>query len=38
LNYYSTVPLPDCSQDPKPVHVIQRTGWPPELVETVDPH
>jgi 4-amino-4-deoxy-L-arabinose transferase-like glycosyltransferase len=38
LNYYSTVPLPDCSQSPKPLQVIERPGRPPELVEAVDPH
>jgi 4-amino-4-deoxy-L-arabinose transferase-like glycosyltransferase len=38
LNYYSTVPLPDCAQSPKPFQVIERPGRPPELVEAVDPH
>jgi 4-amino-4-deoxy-L-arabinose transferase-like glycosyltransferase len=38
LNYYSTVPLPDCSQSPKPLQVIERPGRPPELVEAVDRH
>jgi 4-amino-4-deoxy-L-arabinose transferase-like glycosyltransferase len=38
LNYYSTVPLPDCSQNPKPLQVIQRSGGLPELVKAVDPH
>ena len=38
LNYYSTVPLPDCSQSPKPLQVIERPGRPPELVGAVDPH
>jgi 4-amino-4-deoxy-L-arabinose transferase-like glycosyltransferase len=36
LNYYSTVPLPDCSQYPKPLRVIQQAGEPPELVNSVD--
>jgi 4-amino-4-deoxy-L-arabinose transferase-like glycosyltransferase len=42
LNYYSTEyytePLPDCSRNPKPLHVIQRPGRPAELVGAVDPH
>jgi 4-amino-4-deoxy-L-arabinose transferase-like glycosyltransferase len=38
LNYYSTVPLPDCSDNPKPLHIVQRSGRPPELVNTVDLH
>jgi 4-amino-4-deoxy-L-arabinose transferase-like glycosyltransferase len=38
LNYYSTVPLPDCSQNPKPLRVIGRPGQPPELVEALDRH
>ena len=38
LNYYSTVPLPDCSQNPKSLQAIQLPGRPPELVEAVDPH
>ena len=38
LHYYSTVPLPDCSQNPKPLQVIQRPGGLPELVKAVDPH
>jgi 4-amino-4-deoxy-L-arabinose transferase-like glycosyltransferase len=38
LNYYSIVPLPDCSQNPKPLRVLQPPGMAPELVETVDLH
>jgi 4-amino-4-deoxy-L-arabinose transferase-like glycosyltransferase len=38
LNYYSVVPLPDCSQNPKPLHVMQGSGRPPELIMAVDPH
>jgi 4-amino-4-deoxy-L-arabinose transferase-like glycosyltransferase len=38
LNYYSTIPLPDCSRNPKPLQVIQRPGRPPELVGWADPH
>jgi len=37
LNYYSIAPLPDCSQNPKPLHVIQRPGRQPELAQAVDP-
>jgi 4-amino-4-deoxy-L-arabinose transferase-like glycosyltransferase len=32
LNYYSTVPLPDCAQNPKPLQIVQRPGRPPELL------
>jgi 4-amino-4-deoxy-L-arabinose transferase-like glycosyltransferase len=38
LNYYSTVPLPDCSRNPKPLQVVQHPGKPPELAPTVDLH
>jgi 4-amino-4-deoxy-L-arabinose transferase-like glycosyltransferase len=33
LNYYSPVPLPDCSQNPKPVQVIQGPGSLPQLID-----
>jgi 4-amino-4-deoxy-L-arabinose transferase-like glycosyltransferase len=33
LNYYSSVPLPDCSQNLKPVQVMQRPGSVPDLTE-----
>jgi 4-amino-4-deoxy-L-arabinose transferase-like glycosyltransferase len=29
LNYYSVMPLPDCSQSPRPLHVVQTPGRPP---------
>lgn len=29
LNYYSSVPLPDCSQSPRPLQIRQQTGQPP---------
>jgi len=38
LNYYSTVPLPDCSVIPKPLRVVQLPGRAPELLQTVDLH
>lgn len=34
LNYYSIVPLPDCSLSPKTFQVIQHPGQPPEVTET----
>ena len=36
LNYYSVTPLPECSASPRPVHIRQVPGQPPE-VDTVDP-
>jgi 4-amino-4-deoxy-L-arabinose transferase-like glycosyltransferase len=33
LNYYSTAPLPDCAQSPKPLHLIQLPGKVPQLVD-----
>jgi 4-amino-4-deoxy-L-arabinose transferase-like glycosyltransferase len=33
LNYYSTVPLPDCSQTPMRLQLTERTGHVPELTE-----
>jgi len=35
LNYYSTIPLPECSADPKPFQIIQRLGQPPQVVERI---
>jgi hypothetical protein len=31
LNYYSIVPLPDCSELPRPLEVRQTPGHAPEL-------
>jgi hypothetical protein len=31
LNYYSIVPLPDCSQAPRPLQIRQPPGNPPEI-------
>ncbi len=31
LNYYSVTPLPDCSQSPRPVRVVQTDGRPPQV-------
>jgi len=31
LNYYSVVPLPECSTDPRPLRIDQVEGRPPEL-------
>ena len=32
LNYYSITPLPECSQDPRPLRIVQATGMPPQVV------
>jgi 4-amino-4-deoxy-L-arabinose transferase-like glycosyltransferase len=37
LNYYSVVPLPDCSADPRPWHVRQAPGQRPLVAPAVDP-
>ncbi|MGA2736587.1 MAG: glycosyltransferase family 39 protein [Bryobacteraceae bacterium] len=29
LNYYSVTPLPECSQSPRPLHVVQEPSRPP---------
>ena len=34
LNYYAGMGLPSCETDPKPFHVTQRPGFPPELSAT----
>jgi 4-amino-4-deoxy-L-arabinose transferase-like glycosyltransferase len=38
LNYYSNVPLPDCSRNPKPLQVIEQPGRQPELAPGGDLH
>ncbi len=37
LNYYSVIPLPDCSQSPRPLAVRQQPGHPPFLAPRLDP-
>jgi 4-amino-4-deoxy-L-arabinose transferase-like glycosyltransferase len=37
LNYYTFLPLPDCSVQPTPLRITQTPGAPPTVV-TVDPH
>ena len=32
LDYYSTVPLPDCAHHPKPIELLQIQGQPPRLM------
>jgi 4-amino-4-deoxy-L-arabinose transferase-like glycosyltransferase len=32
LNYYSVEPLPECTDAPRPIHVIQIPGQPPRVV------
>jgi hypothetical protein len=32
LKYYAGPELPDCEHNPKPFHVIQKSGKPPALV------
>jgi 4-amino-4-deoxy-L-arabinose transferase-like glycosyltransferase len=32
LNYYSGAPLPDCSQEPRPLRVEQLPGMPPSVM------
>ncbi len=32
LNYYSVTPLPDCSQQPRPLRIEQPAGLPPAVV------
>ena len=36
LNYYSVVPLPECSAQPRPLRIIQPQGRPPELSARLD--
>jgi len=31
LNYYSIAPLPDCAAAPRPIHIAQQPGRPPDL-------
>jgi hypothetical protein len=35
LNYYSVQPLPECSDVPRPIHVIQIPGQPPRIAPAV---
>jgi 4-amino-4-deoxy-L-arabinose transferase-like glycosyltransferase len=36
LNYYSLMPLPDCTADPKPLEVRQTANQPPHLAPAAD--
>ncbi len=33
LNYYSEIPLPECSEVPKPLQLVQLPGMPPGMVD-----
>lgn len=35
LNYYSIEPLPECSTTPRPVHIVQTPGRPPQISPSV---
>jgi len=35
LNYYSVQPLPECSDAPRPIHIIQVPGEPPRVSPAV---
>jgi 4-amino-4-deoxy-L-arabinose transferase-like glycosyltransferase len=35
LNYYTGTRLPECISDPKPFHVTQQQGFPPELAPAI---
>jgi hypothetical protein len=37
LNYYSVMPLPDCSQSPRPLQVRQTPGRPPAISQAASP-
>jgi len=37
LNYYSTMPLPECSEARRPVHIVQTPGHAPRVVGSVNP-
>jgi 4-amino-4-deoxy-L-arabinose transferase-like glycosyltransferase len=37
LNFYSVAPLPECSQSPRPLAVVQAFGEPPRLTRTRAP-
>jgi len=38
LNYYSVKPLPDCSAEPRPLHIQQTPGQAPAVAAGLDPH
>jgi 4-amino-4-deoxy-L-arabinose transferase-like glycosyltransferase len=31
INYYSVAPLPDCNDVPRPIHIVESAGNPPNL-------
>ncbi len=37
LNFYSVTPLPECSESPRPLAVVQAVGEPPRLTRTRAP-
>jgi 4-amino-4-deoxy-L-arabinose transferase-like glycosyltransferase len=36
LSYYAGTGLPECASDPKPFHVMQKPGFPPQLAPAFD--